>query len=84
MVLALFLLVSLLSSILGAEAFVAKAPFSSRDIIELKMSAPEIEVVSNPSKEFLDEKGGKCRFTDGIYVCCASVMLLSSINCKTF
>lgn len=57
-----FLLVSLLSSILGAKAFVANTPFSSRGIIELKMSTPEIEVVSNPSKEFLDEKGGEYRF----------------------
>ena len=59
-----FLLLALLVSLFGADAFVAHSPFSSCGITELKMSTgPEIEVVSNPSKEFLDEKGGKCRCT---------------------
>jgi len=73
-----FLLLSLLSSLFGAEAFVPSTSFSSRGITELKMSAPEIEVVSNPSKEFLDEKGGKCR----CYLCC--YMYVASCHCVQF
>ena len=66
-----FLLLSLLSSLFGAEAFISRTSFSSRGINELKMSAPEIEVVSNPSKEFLDEKGGKCRLRSSPNRSCA-------------
>ena len=75
-----FLLLSLLSSLFGAEAFVPSTSFSSRGITELKMSAPEIEVVSNPSKEFLDEKGGKCRLTNVIYVVTCMLRLAIAFN----
>jgi len=43
----------------SAEAFIASISLSSRGVTKLKMSSgPEIEVVSNPTKEWLDSKGG--------------------------
>jgi hypothetical protein len=55
----LFLLLALLSVLFSAEAFIASTSLSSRGVTKLKMSSgPEIEVVSNPTKEWLDSKGG--------------------------
>ena len=55
----LFLLLALISALFSAEAFIASTSLSSRGVTKLKMSSgPEIEVVSNPTKEWLDSKGG--------------------------
>mmetsp|Transcript_34946 Transcript_34946/g.80812 ORF Transcript_34946/g.80812 Transcript_34946/m.80812 type:complete len:89 (+) Transcript_34946:150-416(+) len=56
----------------NAEAFVQQPKFGTRQFTyNLKMAGPEIEVISQPSKDFLEKKGV---FNWGTWGCGVSIL----------